>query len=88
VHIPWRQLTSANKVSQADKKLPGYLNLAAMGEPQLVLQLAEPVVVHGLLGRTKIASLIGLSVDNPAAFLAAVQQRLVEGDRQTGPGGG
>lgn len=88
VDIPWQQLTSANKVSQADKKLPGYLNLAAMGEPQLVLRLAEPVRVHGLLGRTRVASLIGLSVDDPAAFLAAVQQRLDVGNQEAGPSGG
>ncbi len=88
VDIPWRQLTSAGKISQMDKKLPGYLNLAAMGEPQLVLRLAEPVAVHGLLGRTRVASLIGLSVDDPTAFLTAVQQRLVVEDRETVPSGG
>lgn len=75
VDIPWQQITAVGKISQADKRAPGYLNLSAMGEPRLAVRLAQPVPVHGLLGRTRIASLIGLSLDDEAAFIAAVSQQ-------------
>ena len=79
VDTPWQQVAGLDKISQADKKAPDYLNLAPIGEPQLALRLSEPVAVHGLLGRVRFAHVIGLSVDAPVAFTAAVAQRSVAG---------
>ena len=80
VDVPWQQVAALGKISQVNKKAPDYLNLAALGEPQLALRLSEPVAVHGLLGRIRFARVIGLSVDAPVAFSTAVAQRLVAGD--------
>lgn len=76
VDIPWRQVAAIAKISQTDKKAPGYLNLTVMGEPGLAIQLTEPIVVQGLLGRARVANVIGLSVDARAIFVAAVSQHL------------
>lgn len=80
VDVPWQQVIEMDKISQADKRAPDFLNMAVMGEPRLALRLTGPVTVHGLLGRTKAASLIGVSVDDVDAFRAAVAQRLAARD--------
>jgi len=48
------------------------LRLPPLAEPNVVLRLGKPVVAHGLYGRTRRVSTIGLSMDDPAAFRAAL----------------
>lgn len=85
VDVPWQQVAGLDKIGPVDKKAPGYLNLTVIGEPRLALRLKEPVVVVGLLGRTKQAAVIGLSVDDPAPFVAAVTERLAAQENAPAP---
>ncbi|HRX04792.1 MAG: hypothetical protein KDI07_17510 [Anaerolineae bacterium] len=82
--IPWQQIEVVRRATSADRKQPDFLNAAIMGEARLVIVLREPATVHGLLGRTKETAHIGVSVDDEAAFLAAVNGKLAAADCLTG----
>ena len=43
-----------------------------MFEPTLIITLREPVTVHGLFGRSRAATRIALSVDDPDALVCAI----------------
>ncbi len=54
--------------------MKGMPKLAAAGPPLLELKLAAPVRIMGLLGPGRPAARLAVSVDDPAAFLAALGQ--------------
>jgi len=54
--------------------LKGVQKLAASGAPVLELTLSEPVQVRGFLGLSRPTTRLAVSVDDPAAFRAALEQ--------------
>ncbi|WP_243304388.1 hypothetical protein [Geothrix oryzisoli] len=52
--------------------MKGMPRLVARGTPMLELKLSEPVRVSGLLGPGRPTTRLAISVDDPAAFLAAL----------------
>lgn len=56
--------------------MKGVQKLVAPGAPVLELSLREPVRVRGLLGPGRPATRLAVSVDDPAAFRAALPQAL------------
>lgn len=51
---------------------PRYLRAVAIGQPRFLLELAEPVTARGPYGWRREVSLLGLTVDDEAAFEAAL----------------
>lgn len=51
------------------------LNLAVVGRPSLLVRLRRPVRARRLFGTHREACLIGISVDDPVAFRAALAPR-------------
>lgn len=58
--------------SQNDFAAAG-LNLAVLGRPSLVLRLRHPARARSLLGTYRQSCLLGIGVDDPAAFRAALR---------------
>lgn len=69
--IPLHQIAAIHP-GRTWKPAPGRLNMAVMGQPDLVLDLREPVPAYGLLGRQQAVQQVGFSVDDPAALRAAL----------------
>lgn len=57
------------------RRQPGYLSLVIINEPQFVIELAEPVMARGLYKRPRSVSRIGVALDNPQMFAAALAAR-------------
>jgi hypothetical protein len=74
--IPLANIAEVRRVTSADKRAAGYLNVAAFGEPRLVLRLREPVTIAGLFGRARGASVIGITVDDEKELVAELNQRI------------
>ncbi len=73
--VPYSLVTEVRSPAKADSKREDYVNFAVGGEPGLVLELAEPVQAIGLLGRRKQVRSVGLTLDDPKAFQAALAER-------------
>lgn len=73
--IPYSLVADIRKPVKADAMRADYVNFALAGEPGLVLELAEPVQATGLLGRQKSVGCVGLTLDDPKAFQAALAER-------------
>ncbi|MEM1178930.1 MAG: hypothetical protein AAGM22_11345 [Acidobacteriota bacterium] len=63
-------LTPAQRSEIRDRQ--DVLSAVLMGEPNRLLVLKEPVTVEGLYGMTRRVDRIALTIDDPAAFEAAV----------------
>ena len=80
VAFPARWIRSAAPLPEFDDDwarhahLKGVQRLVARGAPVLELKLSEPVQVAGLLGLSRPADRLAVSLDDPAAFLAALDQ--------------
>ncbi|HEY0607782.1 MAG TPA: hypothetical protein VGD58_33010 [Herpetosiphonaceae bacterium] len=78
--LRWRLDLDRSAIARVARATPGtrsgksYLNLALFGEPRLILDLKEPVVVQGLFGIQRAAARIGLSVDDEARFLTELNK--------------
>lgn len=72
--IPYGLIREIRQATKADAKKSDYVNFAIAGEPGLILELAEPVEVVGLLGRRKQARYLGLTVDDTKAFQSALAE--------------
>lgn len=70
VTLPLQDIEALQTPRQQDARSPGYLNMAPIGEPHIVLALKRPARATGLFGRTKDVSRIGLFLDDVAAFRA------------------
>ena len=66
--IPLAAIASIDRVSAVPA---GALSLALL-EPTVLVTLHAPVVLRGLLGRTRSADRIALTIDDPDALIAAV----------------
>jgi len=67
-----RSVRRFSAAEMADGKPAGYLSLVVLNEPQWMIELNEPVVVCGPLGRRKAVTRIGVAVDDGDAFGAAL----------------
>ena len=65
-------ILSAELVGGAEGEALDLLPLGAMSQPNVRLALKEPVAVYGIYGLSKDATVLPLSLDDPAAFIAAV----------------
>ncbi|CAN5850077.1 hypothetical protein BH20GEM3_BH20GEM3_15370 [soil metagenome] len=79
VQIPLASIASVQpaKSIPETRSTPGYLHAVTVGNPQWVIELGEPVEVHGLYGYTKKnVQQIGIAVDDRARFGAELERRL------------
>lgn len=67
-----RQVRRFSAADMVDGKPAGYLSMVVLTEPQWMIELNEPVVVRGPLGRRKAVTRIGVAVDDGDAFGAAL----------------
>ena len=70
VDIPLDDVVAVERTDEAAE-----LDVSVIGEPNLVLHLAEPVTVHGPLGITREASSLSMFVDDPTPLLRLGQSR-------------
>jgi hypothetical protein len=78
------ELASAEHTSwrTAPAPAPGYLDAARPGTPNVVVTLRRPTLVTGVLGLRRTVTRIGLSLDEPARFVAVVHEAIL---RDAGP---
>jgi hypothetical protein len=71
-----QSIASCRRISGAPppRKSNGYLRAAVLNDPEWLIQFREPVMVQGLFGTRRAITRIGLAVDDPAAFAAAMQK--------------
>lgn len=77
VDVPWDDVVAVTRPlrqSAADAGA-GLLRATPIGEPRLVLDLAQPLTATGPYGFTRQVSRIGLTVDDEPRFLAAIAAR-------------
>ncbi len=68
--FPRSQVQSIRRFSASDT---GHLSFVVLNDPQWLIEVHEPVTVHGPLGRQKTVTRIAFAVDDPAALAAALQ---------------
>ncbi len=68
------QVAAIHRISgpAPNRKAPGFLSAVFLNEPQYLIELKEPVVARGLLGRTREVTRIALAVDDSPRFGEAV----------------
>ncbi len=79
VRVPLSAIAAVAPVRGAPappRRAPGYLRATPFGPPTLLLDLSSDVVAEGPYGLRRTVRRIGLSPDDPAAFTAALTQRL------------
>ena len=78
VDVPLDQIGELRRITRPEalKNVQGYLNLGGLDAPQRLLVLRVPVQAVGPYGMRKTVTVVGLRVDEPDAFTAALQQRL------------
>ena len=54
------------------RKEPGYLSMVAINDPQWLIELNEPVAARGPYGLRRTVTKIGVAVDDPSSFRAAL----------------
>jgi len=81
VQVPFVALASVRPVEAQppSRKTPGYLGALLLGTLPYLIALNHPIVAHGLYGRRKTITTLGLAVDDTATFEAALKHRLAEG---------
>ncbi len=77
VQVPLAALASVRPVEAQppSRKTPGYLKALLLGTPPYLIALNHPIVAHGLYGRRKTITMIGLAVDDTVSFEAALKHR-------------
>lgn len=76
VRPDWRDVPEAGTAAAA-----GYLNLMKPAEPNVILTLSAPTAIRLPGGFTRSAQRLGLHLDEPAAFLAAVNDTGMPAER-------
>jgi hypothetical protein len=71
--VPTSAIVRAEVVTAIDAKAVGAVDMSYV-EPNLVLELASPVEVVGLFGRTKPATKLWLSIDDRDGFVARLAE--------------
>ena len=76
--MPLRQIEDVLQPApgQPPPEAAGYLRAVALGEPQFIIRLHEPLTAHGLYGASRRVRALGVAVDDPAAFKNALIARL------------
>ncbi|GEM_PF-1353495 len=74
--VPLRDIAAVEKATIRVTEENGYRNTAVFGEADLVIRLTQPVMLYGLFGISKQASIIGLAVDSPEALRLALVARM------------
>jgi hypothetical protein len=72
--IPISAISSVDIGSGPPRNAKGYIRASVLS-PRVVLNLKDPVAVHGPFGIVKDASRIGLSIDDTDRFCAAILKR-------------
>jgi hypothetical protein len=74
IEIPRERIAACRRVTgQGPKRREaGYLRTVVMTEPQWIIELTEPAVAVGLYGQCRKVTRIGIAVDEPGAFGAAL----------------
>lgn len=73
VDVPLSDVEGVVATDSQDDFAAAGLNLAVIGRPSLVLRLRRPVRARSLLGTYRQSCLLGIGVDDPAAFRAALR---------------
>ena len=71
LEFPREHIVSCRRInagSAPHRKESGYLALVVINEPQWLIELAEPTIAHGLYGRQKSVTRIGVAVDDADGF--------------------
>jgi len=74
--LPLANLAAIQKFNARAKRVKDYLGLSVFGDPRLVIDCKQPVVVQGLFGITREVSQLGLTVDDEKFFVDTLRQRL------------
>ena len=82
VSIPFADIADLRHVSALEEKPKDVLNLVAIGDAHYELTAREPVVVNGAYGMRKTTRRIWFTIDDPAAFEAALGDIIVR-DRKS-----
>jgi len=74
--LPLAVVANVDEVSwrTIPQRTPGYINAAGPGHPNVVLTLRQPTTVTGSFGLRRTVTRIGLRLDDPSGFGAAVRQ--------------
>jgi len=75
--LPLTAITSVEAVTwrTAPRRAPGYLDTARPDGPNIVLTLEHPTAVTGPLGLRRTVARIGLRLEEPGRFVAAMRER-------------
>jgi hypothetical protein len=84
VGLRWNILVPLSQIEDVLQSVPGqppptaadYLRAVALGEPQFIIKLREPLTARGLYGSSRRVRALGVAVDDPAAFKDALTARL------------
>lgn len=73
VEIPREAIRSIRRATAADRRQPGYLDLAPLGNAGWIVEVERPLAANGLFGMSRSATAFGISMDEPAALVAALE---------------
>lgn len=76
VDVPLTQIVGIRKATRMPAKGSSYLNAVVYGEPQRIVELKEPIMVHGVFGMQRKATNIGLTLDDAPRFHAELRHRM------------
>jgi hypothetical protein len=81
--IPFTTIARVRRISyQLENDLPtGCLKAVVMGDPQLVIDLKEPMMASGPYGLSRKICCVALAVDDPASFERALKEKLDEREK-------
>ena len=74
--MPLSNIAEVRKRMRGDSELDGYVNVAMIGSPDIVVVLKEAVEIEGLFARRREAKLVGIGVDEPKELLKDLGNRL------------
>jgi hypothetical protein len=60
------------------RRTSGYLRASLQGDPQLLIDLRNPLKAEGLYGLRKEVKTLGVRLDDPAAFQEALAEAVFE----------
>jgi hypothetical protein len=74
--IQFSDIGAIEKAKPRESKAADYMNFTIFGQPHLVINLKQPVIVTGLFGIKKKVQRIGLTVDDEKQFREALNKRI------------
>ncbi|MCI0697760.1 hypothetical protein L0337_37905 [candidate division KSB1 bacterium] len=76
--ITLSDIEAVQKANPRERKAADYVSFAIFGQPRLVIDLKQPVIVTGLFGITRKVRRIGLAVDDERQFREALSMGVAE----------